>query len=288
MSKGLLAAQRAVAKKPDLAAAHFAQGYLFWTHANRFDHEEAIKAYARAIKLDSSFDEAHHWLGLVYSHLGLTEEARREYDAALAINPNNDGARFRRFGTLAYSGRFAESLAAKEVQKELRDFSPSQWYSHTALAQIYLGKTDAARATIKEYLSIPECKDDKGGQATAIEAILCALDGDTDGAQEKIELAIARGRGFGHWHHAAHFIADAYAAMNHPQDALKFLTEAVEDGFPCYPMFRADPILNGLLKGEPDFESLLAGLKKGMERYRALDRELLSPGPETSLSAGSE
>ena len=99
--------------------------------------------------------------------------------------------------------------------------------------------------------------------------------GELTKAEEKIQLAIQHGAGFGHWHHAAYNIADAYALMNRPKEALKYLQEAAQDGFPCYPMVQVDPNLKSL-QGDREFEDFKAGLKKEMERYRALDKELFS------------
>ena len=39
----------------------------------------------------------------------------------------------------------------------------------------------------------------------------------------RLGLAVERGKGFGHFHHTAYYIACAYALMNKPEQAIKWL-----------------------------------------------------------------
>ena len=73
-------------------------------------------------------------------------------------------------------------------------------------------------------------------------------------AEEKIKSAVERGKGFGHFHHTAYHIACAYALMNKPEQAIKWLEVAAEDGFPCYPLFERDTNLDNL-RQDPRFVS---------------------------------
>jgi len=49
---------------------------------------------------------------------------------------------------------------------------------------------------------------------------------------------------------------------------MAWLRRASEDGFPCYPLFRSDPLLSGL-RGDPEFEAFLAEHEAKWERWRA-------------------
>ena len=57
--------------------------------------------------------------------------------------------------------------------------------------------------------------------------------------------------------------------MNKPDDAVRWLEVAAEDGFPCYPYFEIDPNLNNL-RSNPKFVALMTKLKAQTERFRAL------------------
>jgi hypothetical protein len=78
---------------------------------------------------------------------------------------------------------------------------------------------------------------------------------------------MARGKGFGHFHHTAYNIACAYAVMKKAEPAIKWLQAAADDGFPCYPLFDHDPYLDHLRK-DPRFIALMAKLKEQWEHYQ--------------------
>jgi len=97
--------------------------------------------------------------------------------------------------------------------------------------------------------------------------MLLADAGEERRAEERIERAAEIGKGFGHFHHTAYYIASAYALMNKPEMALKWLKRAGEDGFPCYPLFEKDPALDHLRK-DARFIAFMAELKPRWEGYQ--------------------
>src|SRR5712691_2891183 len=107
---------------------------------------------------------------------------------------------------------------------------------------------------------------DEGGNVTSVKAMLLAKAGKEREAEEMIQHAIEIGKGFGHFHHTAYNIASAYALMNKPEAAIKWLGAAADDGFSCYPLFENDAKLNGLRKDER-FIAFMAKLRKQWEHY---------------------
>lgn len=71
---------------------------------------------------------------------------------------------------------------------------------------------------------------DEGGQFASFKALLSASAGNADQAEREIRDAVEKGKGFGHFHHAAYIIACAYAALNKPEEAVRFLQMAADDG----------------------------------------------------------
>jgi tetratricopeptide (TPR) repeat protein len=258
-----VAVEKALALNPDLAEGHFARGRILWTHAKRFPHEQAIQSYKRALMLNPNLDEAHHQLAVVYFHIGLLDKAWEEVEKALAINPNNTLARFR-FGVINfYRGKYEEALAVfKSVPS---DANPSLVDRNMATVLYQLGRTDEAAMVIDEYLRTHS--QDEGGGATSIKAMLLAKASKQQEAEAAIQRAVEIGKGYGHFHHTAYNIASAYALLNKPEDAIKWLKAAAEDGFPCYPFFEIDPNLNKL---RPDvrFIAFMTNLKQQWERYK--------------------
>src|SRR4051812_22047524 len=50
---------------------------------------EAIYRWEKAVELDPSYAAAHNDLAIAYEHEGLLDKARKAYEKALAIEPNN-------------------------------------------------------------------------------------------------------------------------------------------------------------------------------------------------------
>jgi DNA-binding winged helix-turn-helix (wHTH) protein len=70
-----VALAKALDLEPNLAEAQFARGVILWTKAKGFPHEQAIRAFQKALELDPDADETHHQLSMVFSHVGLLDEA---------------------------------------------------------------------------------------------------------------------------------------------------------------------------------------------------------------------
>jgi len=263
--KAFVAVEKALSLDPDLAEAHLARGRLLWTPSNNFPHDKAIQEYRRAINLNPSLDEAHHQLALVYSHVGLLEEAQQELEQTLIINPSNHLARYRVGETMLFQCRYEQALTV--LRKVPPEVNPALVGHQIAYVLFSLGKKEEASETVKEFLK--KYPDDNRGLLTSLEAVLAASDGQESVAEDKIKVAIDKGKGFGHFHHTAYFIACAYALMKKPDQAIKWLEQAADEGFPCYPLFERDLNLSNLRQDER-FITLLTKLKQQWESYKAL------------------
>ena len=256
--------EKALALRPDLAEGHFARGLILWTNANRFPHEQTVQSYKRAIALNPNLDEAHHQLGLVYLHIGLLDKGWDEIQKALTINPSNTMARFRLGVTKLYRGDYEDALArfnATPLEK-----NPSLWAFQTATALFQLGRTHEAETIVDDYLK--KYPKDEGGVGTSVEAMMLAKAGKDREAEERIQHAIEIGSGFGHFHHTTYNIAVAYALMNKPEEALKWLQFTADDGFPCYPLFEQDASLNNI-REDKRFIAFMTQQRQQWEKHKS-------------------
>ena len=264
--KAFVAVEKALSLDPNLAIAHLARGRLIWTPAYHFPHEQAIQEYRRALALNPSLDEAHNQLALVYNHIGAFDLALQELQKAVAANPTNNLAQFRIGETLLFQGKYEQALTA--LRKSPREVNPPLVGSTLATALLHLGKRDEAVTIVEDFL-----KDYPGdtdvGLFTSIQALIAALDGQENKAEDKIRSAMERGKGFGHFHHTVYNIACAYAVMKKAGPAIERLQESADGGFPCYPLFENDPYLDPLRK-DSRFIALMAKLKEQWERYRTI------------------
>src|SRR5437588_1743626 len=259
-----VAVEKSLALNPDLAEGHYARGYVLWTQANRFPHEQAIQSYKRAIALDPNLEEAHHQLGVVYFHIGLFDKAEDEIKKALAINPSDTLARFRLGSINVSRGKYEEALAVLKTVP--REAGPAIVDRTTAVALFQLGRIQETSEVVEDYLKT--YSTDEGGNVTSVKAMLQAKAGKEREAEETIQRAIDIGKGFTHFHHTTYNIASAYALLNKPEQAIKWLQFTADDGFPCYPLFENDANLNSLRKDER-FIAFMAKLKQQWEHYQA-------------------
>lgn len=263
--KAFVAAEKALTLDPNLAVAYLARGRLLWTPANHFPHEKAIREYRRALALDPTLDEVRNQLALVYCHIGAFEEALQESREAVATNPSNNLAQFRIGQTLNFQGKYEEALSVlRGIPQEV---NPALVGHQIAWSLFNLGRKEEASAMLEQLLR--DNREDNGGVFTSVQAVLAASAGQERVAEEKIKSAIERGKGFGHFHHTAYHIACAYALMNKPEQAVKWLEVAADDGFPCYPLFENDPNLNNLRR-DNRFVTFLAKQKQQWEYYKTV------------------
>jgi TolB-like protein/tRNA A-37 threonylcarbamoyl transferase component Bud32 len=257
--------ERALAIDPELDTAHLARGLLLWLPRNHFPHDRAIASYRRAIALNPSADEAHHQLGLVYLHVGLLDEAKREIDEALRLNPANTLAEFR-VGVLAlYQGRY--DAAADVFKATPPEFQPPLRAFQLADSLFHLGRKAEARQVTDGYIA--EHPKDLGGMNSAFAALLAADAGDLSRMEPLVRRAQQNGKGYGHFHHTAFTLARAYALAGDAPNAIRWLQQSADDGFPCYPVFEHDSALDRI-RGERAFQQFLATQKPIWERFRRL------------------
>jgi serine/threonine-protein kinase len=214
--KAFVAVEKALSLDPDLAEAYLARGRLLWTPANHFPHDQAIQEYRRALVLNPSLDEARNQLALVYGHVGLLDEALQELEKAMATNPGNTLARFRVGEMLLFQGKYEQSLSA--LRNVPRESNPAIVGHLIVWALFNLGRKEEAAAELEQFLK--DYPEDNRGLYTSLQAVLAAAAGQTRRAEEKIQLAVERGKGFGHFHHTAYHIACAYALMKNAEQAI--------------------------------------------------------------------
>ncbi len=260
--KANAAVAKALALDPNLAEGYVSRGYLLWSRANDWAYERAVADYRHALELNPNLAEAHHQLANVYNHVGLLDKADAEIKKAVALDPLNTGIRYRVGINLLYQGKYEESVP------EMRDsekMAPGLWAFQTSFALQHLGRRQEAEERISRMLKT--MTTDPGGSLTSMQALLAADAGDAARTERKIQEAVAKGKGYQHFHHVAYAVASAYALLDKHEQALEYLRTAAEDGFPCYPLFERDTNLDRLRK-DPRFLSFLAEQKKQWEYFR--------------------
>jgi serine/threonine-protein kinase len=114
--RGRAAAARALELDSTLAEAWTAKAYGNTQHWN---NAQAESDFQRAIQYDSTFATARFWHGLLLEHVGRTNDALREIDAAIRLEPTSLVILSGRAQMLGNERRFEEALAANRGVLEL-------------------------------------------------------------------------------------------------------------------------------------------------------------------------
>jgi len=255
---------KALQLDPELPAAHLAKARVLWRPSSGFQHEEAIAEVRRALAVNPNFGDAHFFLGVVYFHVGLLDEALQQYKRADELNPSNPMFKFNIGFLTLLQGRYDDAVTMMEAHPP--GMVRALVESDIANALFFAGRTDEARARIEDAKAKYK---DEGGILASMQAVFFAAAGDKTRVQEKIDEAIKIGEGFGHFHHTTHMIASAYTLMDEPELAMKWLNYTAENGYPNLTWFERDPNLDKLRK-DPRFIEFLEKLKPRFERFKAL------------------
>ena len=150
MPKAKDAALKALSLDNNLAEAHTALGLIL--HIYDYDFAGAEREHLRAIELNPNYATAHHFYGIVLSHLGRHEESLAQLERALEIDP------FSLVITRAYGERliFARRYddAITQLKKTLELDADSE-LAHFGLAIAYQTKGNYAEA-VEEYAKYQE------------------------------------------------------------------------------------------------------------------------------------
>jgi adenylate cyclase len=250
--KALSSLLEAIRINPELALAYEKHGNLLWSPIRNFQHEEAINLFRHALQLNPSSIGALHWSSWVYNHTGFSDQAIAKAEEVAALDPVFDTAVLSLACSHLWKGEYHESLL---LWPRAAVFLCSLTGSHWAWTLFALGQTNEAHRKIAEYLQkIPE---DRPGELTAMEAVLLAAEGKEAEAVAKIRIAEEKtATNFGETHHCTYLIACAYARLNKTREGIRWLKQAADKGFPCYPLFVRDPNLANL-RADAEFQAFL-------------------------------
>ena len=133
-----------------------------------------------------------------------------------------------------------------------------------------LGRKQEAWAQVRELLNAdPQEKD---VWLASVHTLLLADAGQAREAEKRIKDKILKQgeslKRYGHFHHVADLVADIYAQLNKPEQAVAWLEETAATGFPCYPFFEHDHALDPI-RQDPRFVAFMAKLKPQWEHFKS-------------------
>jgi TolB-like protein len=252
-------AGRALQLDPDLAEAHVALAAVH--RFQEYDWDTVIRESRRALEQNPSLDSPHLYLAVAYFHIGLLDEADLEVNAARELNPENRVEPLEILGAVnLFAGRTADAARHLSQVQNLSDSRIVRYLLGWTL--YYKGERQRAEALLESMI------DDEGplpGNARATLAAIRAARGASSEARSLAE-GVASEREL--IHHGAYGLGTVYAQLRDPATAVRWLSQAAKTGFPCYPWYERDPLLDPI-RNDSQFADFMRDLRRSWEDARA-------------------
>jgi serine/threonine protein kinase/tetratricopeptide (TPR) repeat protein len=248
--RALREAERAGELDADLAETHQALADVYGK--TEFEWDRVITESHRALQLNPRLELPLAYISRAFYHLGLLDRANERARAALALDPENRSEVLRAAGIASLlSGDFNDATSKLEEVQRLGGKPLSDYY--LGLAYYYRGDKARAETMLEELGHAPSASSSQ--RARAWLAAFLAARNERARATELVKQVT-----LGYIdHHVAAGLGNAYAQLERPDEALRWLRNAADTGFPCHPWYARDPLLQPL-RGTPVFESWLQEL----------------------------
>lgn len=252
-------AYQAVKLDPNLAEAHLALAAV--ARKGDFNWEKTIQESRKALELNPSLDLPHYFIAAAFYHLGLLDWSKDEVQKGLELSGQNKVEALRTQGIIALiDAQYEEAVRKLEEVQRISDKPISDTY--LGLAYYYNGDKQKAINTLKTVAESASAS--ASSRAKASLASFYAAAGRENEAEELVKSVVTKDYAD---HHVAYSLGVAYAYLGQKEKALHWLERAADSGFPCYPMYEKDALLQPM-KTEKAFQAFLMKLKEDMDSAR--------------------
>jgi serine/threonine protein kinase/tetratricopeptide (TPR) repeat protein len=259
LQKGEAAAKTAVRINPEAAEGLTA---LAGIYSEQGREHESISLLRQALALAPNSPMAWQMLAYSYYYGGLNELAEQGYRRVVELSPTTAQPHWMHARMLLYVGRMAE---AEQELRELVAKNPDQFKALAYLGNVlfYEGKLDEAKDILKRAEEL------SGGSSDYTAAIMAGFLYASRQQLERIDPRILQispeqvvdGD-------QAYWTGGICALLGQREHALRWLRRAVALGDVNYPWFQKDKTYDSL-RGDPEYQAIMADVKKKWEGYRA-------------------
>jgi serine/threonine-protein kinase len=240
---------------PEIAETHVARALLLSSAYEGYQNEAAIREMLLARQINPNHSAGD--LAAMYGHIGLEDQAARELQRVLAIDPTSQSLKQLTVILPYLRGQPDEYLSAhQKLSPTAGGFMP--WYL------LRKDRLDEAQKSIGEGLT----RDPNDNDLLMQQAVLLALKGNFSEAQARVPGILSKIHP-NDWsrHHSTYDAACIYALSGNIEEAVKWLKETAATGFPNYPLFARDPFLDRI-RQSPEFIQFIAEQKAQWEKSR--------------------
>ena len=248
--------KRAEALDPQLAEIHMTRYLLLYSSYKGFQIEAAIREILLAQQLNPNI--GHEELGNLYQHIGLEDLAERELQKALEIDPTSEYVKNTILGAYRIVKKFDAWTAANQRFFENRT-KPTSWF------YIVQGKLGEGEKLLASELD----KSPKDPVLLSRKALLLSLTGNPAAAKKQVQIILSNypAKNLA-YHHITYDLACVYAVAGESDEAVRWLRETAGTGFPNYPLFERDPLLDKIRKNK-DFMEFMEEIKSRFDKYKS-------------------
>jgi tetratricopeptide (TPR) repeat protein len=237
----------------NVAEAHIASGLLYWSSYGGYKTEAAIKELRLAKQLNPSYTGED--LCALYGHIGLDELAAKELNRGLSMNPTSQTLNGLT-AVLPYLRGDVDAWFAVNPKRNLEERGLAPWYL------LHKGSLERAQQILDQQLSHSPDRTDYLMQRS----LLLALQGKYSQADALATSTISVAEhNWESYHHATYYAACVFALDGKSADAVKWLRETANSGYPNYPLFARDLFLDRI-RQSPDFVQFMTEQKVRFER----------------------
>ncbi len=250
--------ERALALDPDRIVA---AGQLITNRVERGELGKAYKAAQNLVQRRPDSAEAHFVMGYVYRYAGMLQQATKECDVALSLDPSNYT-----FRSCAWA--FMEMGNTKRAADFIHLDARSEWAAYAKPSLLLReGEIEKARDAVTQMPTAPRYHRDLLEACLGLrppeEADRLARDAETTPpAAPDAELLYYQGA--------------IFADCGKRQAALRLLQGAIEQNYCAYSNLLLDPMLTKV-RTTPGFDKLLASAKECQEAVRTPSTDLAGP-----------
>ena len=204
----------------------------------------------------------HLYRAAAFYHFGLFDRARAEIRLGMENNPMSRTDPLRLLGTTALlGGKFAEAESSLRSAQGLTISESASTYLAQAL--YYQGKKTEGEEILTVVAASKSAQARRRAQATL--ASYLAARNERAKARALIADVLA---GSYMDHHVAYSLGVALAQVGDLAEARRWVTRAAAEGFPCYPWYASDPLMQPL-RSEPAFQEFMKQLSNRFDANRA-------------------
>src|SRR5262249_21722154 len=243
------ALNKALAVDPNLGEAYATMGFAQMFH--EWDWQKAEASFRRSLELKPGYGTAHQWYATLLAITGRVDEAKREMQRALEIDPMS--ANF--LADLGQMYFFAHNYGEAETYcRKALEVAPDFSFAHHYLSDIYV-------KTGREAEAFDESR--KGDRSNVFDA--APANGPEIDARLRAEFLSSGMSGFlryrvknlgGRCSGECYVLARYYALLGEREQALEGLEKSYEARGFFLPFVNADPFFDGL-RTEPRFQALV-------------------------------